>query len=40
VYPGIDVVYYGQGQNLEYDFEVAPGADASRIACAFPASTI
>ena len=31
VYPGIDVVYYGKGQTLEYDFELAPGADPSRI---------
>lgn len=31
VYPGIDLVYYGQGRQLEYDFVVAPGADASRI---------
>ena len=28
VYPGIDLVYYGnQGGQLEYDFVVAPGAD-------------
>ena len=27
VYPGIDVVYYGNQQELEYDFVVAPGAD-------------
>jgi hypothetical protein len=33
VYPGIDVVYYGnQGGQLEYDFVVAPGADPSAIA--------
>jgi len=25
-YPGIDLVCYGQGQQLEYDFVVAPGA--------------
>jgi len=31
VYPGIDVVYYGKGRSLEYDFELAPGADPSRI---------
>ena len=31
IYPGIDLVYYGAGQNLEYDFLLAPGADASRI---------
>jgi hypothetical protein len=30
-YPGIDVVYYGTQQQLEYDFVVAPHADASRI---------
>jgi hypothetical protein len=33
VYPGIDLVYYGnQGGQLEYDFVVAPGADPSVIA--------
>ena len=26
VYPGIDLVYYGNQQQLEYDFVVAPGA--------------
>ncbi len=31
VYPGIDLVYYGNHRQLEYDFTVAPGADASRI---------
>jgi Beta-propeller repeat len=31
VYRGIDVVYYGTGREIEYDFEVAPGADPSRI---------
>ena len=35
VYPGIDLVYYGQGQLLEYDFVVAPGADARRIRMSF-----
>ncbi len=35
VYPGIDVVYYGKGQTLEYDFELAPGADPSRIRMRF-----
>jgi hypothetical protein len=28
VYPGVDVVYYGNQRQLEYDFVVAPGADA------------
>ncbi len=32
VYPGIDLVLYGRDGKLEFDFEVAPGADASRIA--------
>jgi len=31
VYPGIDVVYYGRQGSLEYDFQVAPHADPSRI---------
>jgi beta-propeller repeat-containing protein len=35
VYPGIDVVYYGRGSQLEYDFEIAPGADPSKIAMRF-----
>ena len=35
VYPGVDVVYYGNGGNLEYDFEIAPGADPSRIRLRF-----
>jgi uncharacterized protein (TIGR03437 family) len=35
VYPGVDLVYYGNGPQLEYDFEVAPGADTSRIRLGF-----
>ena len=31
VYPGIDAVFYGNAQDLEYDFVVAPGADPGRI---------
>jgi hypothetical protein len=31
VYPGIDLVYYGNQQQLEYDYLVAPGADPSSI---------
>ena len=27
VYPGIDMVYYGNQRELEYDFVVAPGSD-------------
>jgi hypothetical protein len=36
VYPGVDLVYYGNRQELEYDFVVHPGADPRRIALAFP----
>jgi hypothetical protein len=32
VYPGIDLVYYGNQKRLEYDFIVAPGADPKAIA--------
>jgi uncharacterized protein (TIGR03437 family) len=32
VWPGIDVIYYGNGEHLEFDFEVAPGADPGAIA--------
>ncbi len=31
VYPGVDMVYYGNQRKLEYDFEVKPGADPSAI---------
>ncbi|NJM13466.1 MAG: hypothetical protein HC889_17780, partial [Synechococcaceae cyanobacterium SM1_2_3] len=31
VYPGVDVVYYGNPQQLEHDFIVAPGADPAQI---------
>src|SRR6266516_920226 len=31
VYPGIDLVYYGNQRQLEYDFVVAPGADPKKI---------
>ncbi len=35
VYPGIDLVYYGNQGLLEYDFVVAPGRDPSQIRLAF-----
>lgn len=35
VWPGVDVVYYGQQRQLEYDFVVAPGAHPQVIALAF-----
>src|SRR2546425_5052800 len=35
LYPGVDLVYYGDQQKLEYDFELAPGADPRSIKIAF-----
>jgi uncharacterized protein (TIGR03437 family) len=35
VYPGIDVVYYGNHGQLEYDWVVKPGADPSKIRLRF-----
>ena len=35
VYPGVDLVYYGDQRQLEYDFVVAPRADPARIALKF-----
>ncbi len=32
VYPGTSLAYYGNGQQLEYDFVLAPGADPKAIA--------
>jgi hypothetical protein len=31
VYPGVDLVYYGNQRQLEYDFVVAPGTDPDQI---------
>ncbi len=31
LYPGIDIVYYGNRRQLEYDFVISPGADPSAI---------
>jgi hypothetical protein len=35
VYPGIDLVWYGNRERLEYDFVVAPGADPKQIRVAY-----
>jgi len=35
VYPGVDLVYYGNQRQLEYDFVVAPGASTDQIALQF-----
>ena len=31
IYPGIDLIYYGNQQQFEYDYVVAPGADPNSI---------
>ena len=31
VYPGIDLIYYGNQSQLEYDFVVSPSADPDKI---------
>jgi hypothetical protein len=38
VYPGIDLIFYGMGRQLEYDLIVHPGADPKEIAFSIPAS--
>jgi hypothetical protein len=35
VYEGVDLVYYGNGQQLEYDFLVAPNSDPNQIRLKF-----
>ena len=35
VYPGVDLVYYGNQRNLEYDFVVAPNASAKPLRVRF-----
>jgi hypothetical protein len=35
VYPGIDVVWYGNQRRLEYDFVIGPGADPKQIQVAY-----
>jgi hypothetical protein len=39
IYPGIDVAYYGNNLNLEYDFVVRPGADATQIRMGYEGSS-
>lgn len=34
IYPGVDLIYYGNQRQLEYDFVVSPGADPRQIALA------
>ncbi|MFN9894222.1 MAG: hypothetical protein ACK58M_13430 [Acidobacteriota bacterium] len=37
LYRGIDAVFHGRGGRVEYDFEIAAGADPAQIALALPA---
>ena len=39
VYPGVNIVYYGNQDQLEFDFVVAPGASHRAIELAFDSST-
>jgi hypothetical protein len=39
-YPGVDLVYYGNQRQLEYDFVVAPGADPHAIAMEIGADSL
>lgn len=39
VYPGVDLIYYGHREQLEYDFVVAPGRDPKVIALEFEGTT-
>lgn len=32
VYPGVDLIFHGDEQQLEYDFVISPGADPGRVA--------
>ncbi|OWU65976.1 MAG: hypothetical protein CBB60_001925 [Armatimonadetes bacterium Cent15-Ar3] len=38
VYPGIDLLVYAKGGELEYDWEVAAGADPTQIRFSFPSA--
>jgi hypothetical protein len=39
LYPGISLSFYGNGEELEHDFRIAPGSDPSRIAFRFDGAT-
>lgn len=38
-YPGVDLLVYGSGKSLEFDFDLAPGADPRRIRLDFDGAT-
>ncbi len=35
IYPGVDMIFYGTGRQLEYDFLISPGADPKQISLSF-----
>jgi len=39
VYPGVDLIYYGNQRQLEYDFVVAPGAGTRQVRLRFAGAT-
>src|SRR5207245_161982 len=39
VYPGVDLVYYGNQKQVEFDFVLSAGADPAQIALAFEGAT-
>jgi hypothetical protein len=40
IYPGIDAVFHGNGDELEYDFEIAPGGSPKEILLQFEGAEI
>jgi photosystem II stability/assembly factor-like uncharacterized protein len=40
IYPGIDVVYHGSNEQLEYDFNLSGGANPGDIRLAFPGAAV
>ena len=40
LYPGIDLIFYGNGPQMEFDFEASPGADVSRIVLRVEGATV
>jgi len=40
IYPGIDLTYYGNHHEIEYDFTIAPGSDPSAIRLAFDRAVV
>jgi hypothetical protein len=38
VWPGIDLVFHGKGESLEYDFVLSPGSDPGTIRLSYPSA--